>query len=332
MATYTVLPDGSKCYAGPNCLRHGKGKQTLSPDFLQKPFKEQLEEMERLKNPLATKEPKEIDESLAGLYEVYYREEMNRRVLENQLDSAKHREARARNDRDRNYYVERQQEIENEIAEAETTIDYIMKEMVPYQVEYRRRPWTRGYLVKNANGHVHKTMSCSTCTPTTQYLWLTDYSGSSEEELVNDAGQQACTVCYPSAPVEVLNRPPRLRNPDLEAERKRKADAQAAKLKKQADTLAKSITSPDGSPLKDASGWALKTVVSAENHASEIQSDMRAIEAGKYEVHNPKWVEERKEAFERIMEALAVKKGVTREELNVLMKKKFDAKHKRDWG
>lgn len=332
VANYIVLPDGSKCYAGPTCLRHGNTKPTLSSDFLTKPFQEQLEEMEKLKNPLAVKEPKEIDEALAALYENYFRENHTLKLLEQYLETSIVREQKATHEGMRTRFHQQVEDTTQKVEEAKATVEAIMREMVPYQVEYKRRPWTRGFLVKNANGHVHKDMYCSTCTPSTQYLWLTDYSGANEEELVADAGEKACTVCYPSAPVNVLNRPANLRNPVLAAEQQKKNEAQAAKLKKQADAQAKAITSPDGSPLKDDYGWVLKTVTSAENFASETQSYLRAIEEGKYEVHNPEWVEKRKIAYQNIMEALAVKKGLTVEELNTVLKKKFDAKYKRDWS
>src|SRR5699024_12010413 len=64
-----------------------------------------------------------------------------------------------------------------------------------------RGGWNRAFLVAGANGHVHSSTSCSTCHPTTQYAWMTDYSGADEDTIVADAGYRACTVCYPSAPV-----------------------------------------------------------------------------------------------------------------------------------
>jgi hypothetical protein len=62
--------------------------------------------------------------------------------------------------------------------------------------------WSRFYLVTNSNGHVHSSMSCTTCYPTTSYNWLTSLSGQSEAAVVAEYGSQLCTVCFPSAPVE----------------------------------------------------------------------------------------------------------------------------------
>src|SRR5699024_9525554 len=51
-----------------------------------------------------------------------------------------------------------------------------------------RGGWIRAFLVANANGHVHSSTSCSTWRPTTQYAWMTDYSGADEDVIVADAG------------------------------------------------------------------------------------------------------------------------------------------------
>lgn len=71
----------------------------------------------------------------------------------------------------------------------------------PYAIEFERRGgWHRYYLVMNTNGHVHRETNCSTCFPTTRYGWLVNLSGCNEEEMVNEYGETACTVCFPDAP------------------------------------------------------------------------------------------------------------------------------------
>lgn len=67
---------------------------------------------------------------------------------------------------------------------------------------FRAGPWLRFFLVQNAGGHIHSSMSCSTCRPTTRFGWLPDLSGKTEAEAVADQGPLLCTVCFPSAPVE----------------------------------------------------------------------------------------------------------------------------------
>lgn len=63
--------------------------------------------------------------------------------------------------------------------------------------------WSRFFLVPD--GHIHRSMACSTCRVTTQFGWLPDLSGDTEEAAVAAHGALLCTVCYPSAPVEWTN-------------------------------------------------------------------------------------------------------------------------------
>lgn len=109
-------------------------------------------------------------------------------------------------------------------------------------------PWTRAFLVINANGHVHSSMECSTCFDTTRYNWLVQYSNDDEATIVADAGQDACTVCYPTAPAEVLNRPSRIITADKIAKAQAKADRDAKRQEKIAKAKASAPTA-SGEPL-----------------------------------------------------------------------------------
>lgn len=62
--------------------------------------------------------------------------------------------------------------------------------------------WTRFFLVTSSKGHIHSSMSCHTCRPTTRYGWLPELSGQTEAEAVEAHGPALCSVCYPTAPVE----------------------------------------------------------------------------------------------------------------------------------
>lgn len=95
----------------------------------------------------------------------------------------------------------------------------------------RRGGWTRAFLAvtNGGGGHVHRNRSCVSCYPTTQYAWMTTFSGLDEDQIVDAAGERACTYCYPSAPVEVLNRPTQMFTPDEEAAQARKAELAAKK-------------------------------------------------------------------------------------------------------
>lgn len=66
--------------------------------------------------------------------------------------------------------------------------------------------WNRFYLVQN--GHIHNSMQCGTCNKmgiATQFSWMPDLSGLTEEDAVKAHGAILCTVCFPSAPVEWTN-------------------------------------------------------------------------------------------------------------------------------
>lgn len=139
----------------------------------------------------------------------------------------------------------------DEIEKAIEKIAVIKSEIYGVNVEisklnkiYDQDPWTRAFLVINSNGHVHSSMDCSTCFATTRYNWLIQYSNDDENTIVEDAGKDACTVCYPSAPAEVLNRPSRIVTADKIAKAAAKAERdakKAAKLAKQkADAPTKS--------------------------------------------------------------------------------------------
>lgn len=73
----------------------------------------------------------------------------------------------------------------------------------PFKAEWDARGgWTRAYIVPG--GHIHKSTSCHTLHITTLVAWLPEQSGWDEAKIVEAAGVNACTVCYPSAPVEAL--------------------------------------------------------------------------------------------------------------------------------
>jgi hypothetical protein len=330
MAQYITLPDGSRCYSGPNCLRHGN--KGLPADFSTKTVTEQLKDMEKLKNPLSSKEPKEIDTQISELYDKYYEVavplnvavvnlERTERILEEMSETSRYYESTSRS-------IER---LEEKISEYHKEANQILEEVVPYELEYKRRPWTRGFLVKNSNGHVHKNMNCRTCTPSTQYIWLTDYSGKDEATLVADAGKVACTACYPSAPVEGLSRESRIQDPVLRQRQQERENRALEKAQREEAKRAKALTAPDGSVLKDVIDMPIRTVSSAERVASDIQAELRAVREGIMPNHSPEYNAKKQRVYDNLMDALAVKKGIERERLEHDMKPKFERKFKSTW-
>lgn len=146
------------------------------------------------------------------------------------------------------YSPENRAKLVGEIAALQERIQEILQaEVYPSEAQYHARRWTRYYLVDNTNGHVHKDTHCSTCFPDTRYAWLVEQSGMSAEDLVNLAGEKACTVCFPWAPVDVLKQKTRLEAPERKAARlEREAKKAAAAAKK----AAKAIADADGGPLR----------------------------------------------------------------------------------
>lgn len=126
----------------------------------------------------------------------------------------------------------------------------------------RRGGWTRAYLV--TDGHVHSSQRCSSCNNgefPTRFFWMIDYSGKTQAEIIEAAGERACTICYPDAPVarkdkgEVVTVPKSVMLTPEEIER---AEAREAEAKRRAEKKAKAalnaITQPDGTPLRDEMG------------------------------------------------------------------------------
>ena len=126
-------------------------------------------------------------------------------------------------------------EIHSERAALMNRLAMLDRDEAQISKEFERRGgWTRTYLVEG--GHLHTSTACSTTYPTTRFYFMADLSGMTEAEIVEAAGERACTVCFPSAPVDVLKRKSTLRTPgekaadEARAEKaaKREAAAQAA--------------------------------------------------------------------------------------------------------
>lgn len=66
----------------------------------------------------------------------------------------------------------------------------------------RRGGWSRFFVVRASGGHIHSSLHCQTCRPTTDLGWLPQMSGRTEADAVAEEGPLLCTVCYPSAPLE----------------------------------------------------------------------------------------------------------------------------------
>lgn len=186
-----------------------------------------------------------------------------------------------------------------------------------------RGGWSRAYLVDNASeGHVHSSMHCSTCNngeSRTRFHWVTDMSGHAESEIVDAAGESACTTCYPSAPVDTLKRPSRIEGPNQKAAREAAEQRATEKRTRDAAKVAKAIANPDGSPLRVGSYGPIATESTAQQELVRIIADHRAFG---YRPHQ--------EDQDVLFAALAAKRGVTVDELRPAIEEKVKAKIKRD--
>jgi len=89
--------------------------------------------------------------------------------------------------------VNGREEMLDRIAAIEDGIDVL-------EAEYTG--WSRFFLVTSSAGHIHSSMHCSTCRPTTTYGWLPELSGKDADTAVAELGPTLCSVCYPDAPTE----------------------------------------------------------------------------------------------------------------------------------
>lgn len=88
------------------------------------------------------------------------------------------------------------------VADTEEAIVEVKQQQVPYDETFAEHRWSRFFLVTSSTGHIHRSMSCSTCRPTTRYGWLPDLSGKTEADAVAEHGPALCSVCFPSAPLD----------------------------------------------------------------------------------------------------------------------------------
>jgi hypothetical protein len=180
--------------------------------------------------------------------------------------------------------------------------------------------WTRAFLVTNSNGHVHNTMDCGTCFPTTRFEWLTEYSSDDENTIVELAGELACTVCYPSAPADILNQPATIQSKNRAEKEEAAAKAAEGKAARTAKKKASAPTA-SGDSILVPSRWSANRMEAIQTERTAVSAWYSAQDSIEWDAKNDRVGE-----FERytqiqfiIEEALAGKHGVTqaakREEL-----------------
>jgi hypothetical protein len=222
--------------------------------------------------------------------------------------------------------------LQQTVKEHEPLLAEAIEEAEPYEDEFAARGgWSRFYQVSNSNGHVHRSMNCSTCYPTTEFYWHAERSGSTDAEIVDDAGEDACTVCFPDAPVETLSRPGKMETPDRTKQREEREARAAKKIAADAAKVAKSITNPDGSPLRLGKYDLIKTERAAEMDFVDTALYAYAyIDPEEEGFRRNTWRDEQVEKMRLLSAALAAKRGVSHEEISESLKAKAVGRLKRE--
>lgn len=296
-----------------------------------------LAETAGLNVPITEAQPKEIDEKLADLWARINRERDLKRLKERDLVYARRNVGRYGITEDA--VLRREQAVEESEAKLEALID----ETAPYEREHARRGgWSRYFrVITSGEGHVHASMSCHSCYPTTTYVWLPSLSGQGEEEAVDEYGSEMCSHCFPS----VLSHP-RYQSRGRVAEAAAAARA-AERAEREAVKAAKAITSPDGSPLAIGGGRypeIIQSAVTAERtlvrKLAELQTDLseegRAASLAQHiswgggrpseeysEILSQRADQARQDA-ERLIAALAHKRGTTGPEIESALAQKVN--------
>jgi hypothetical protein len=195
----------------------------------------------------------------------------------------------------------------------------INTEIAELREVYAEFQWTRAYLVINSNGHIHSSTYCSTCFDTTTYEWLTAYSADPEESIVAAAGEMACTICYPSAPADILNQPCTIQSKNRAEREAAKAERAEAKAKREAKRIASAPTA-SGDSIFIPSRWSerLSEVKTERTAVSAWYSAQDDLGSGREDVRkNASW------AQKIIEEALAGKRGISEEQVREDLFKRY---------
>jgi hypothetical protein len=258
--------------------------------------------------------PIEIDTALAELYDKQYDLRVSKMSAEQSIEFVK------------KYYPN----SERQMADAVKRVEIVDAKLAVLKAEIAEieklyTGWSRAFLVSNANGHIHSTMSCSTCFANTRFLWLPNLSGEDRMKIAELAGESACTICYPDAPSEYFLRKSQLEDPKKVQARE---EREAKKKERDAKKLLTGITNPDGTDLvilerryrntikteRTAQSWAVENIYWISQYAGK---DWLVEE-----------VAERKKNHEIVLVALAHKRGTSVEEQRTLIKDKASSKYK----
>lgn len=197
------------------------------------------------------------------------------------------------------YEVAQLEAAKTRLAEAQAAFAELAAALAEHESAYTG--WSRFFLVTSSQGHIHSSLQCTTCYPTTTYGWLPTLSGLTEADAVEEQGMILCSVCFPSAPVEWTEGVAKT----VLAEREAKAAAKAERATKK---LAKALL-PDGSPLR----------VGHDRLATLQSAKMWMTDAAGWKWNHPSY---KPEDVQTVAEAIAAKTGETVEEIKAAADKR----------
>lgn len=268
-----------------------------------------------LERDLTSEAPVDIDSELAELYYARAKAQYEIDGYEVQIERyRKYIEKERRFPGRMQDYEQTIERYEGMVTEAQKIIDDVTVQEEPLDAEFRRRGgWPRAFLV--SGGHLHSSMHCSTCNregKLTRFAWMTDYSGATEDEIVEAAASRACTTCFPSAPVDILNRPSTLLTPDEKQQAEERALREAERARKAIEKEQKAIANPDGTPLRLGYREA-RSLVTANRELVDALTDIEIDRARPF--GNQNYAAERQDWSDMLVAAIAHKRGITAEDV-----------------
>lgn len=279
---------------------------------------------------LTTVHPRSIDTELARMWEGQSRVKARIRFLMSPRSPWRPESERETAERDE----ERAQE-EAHLRDMQAASD-------PLEAEFERRGgWARYFLVQNGNGHVHSSTECSTCvrphinsrgrwTNGTDFAWLPDLAAKTEQQMVAEHGESACSVCFPSAPsmYEQMRAAGQLSTTERRTRAEQEARA-AERAERQAAKDAKAITNPDGSALRTSDAGVIRTLVTARKELvdliARVTVTQRIADNGGDTGHTRR-LDAYKTDLVNIRAAIAHKLGVSEDEVMAELQPKADRK------
>lgn len=229
------------------------------------------------------------------------------------------------------------QAILEEMKEVIAQLQKLYVELNSLNDIYQKLLWSRFYLVVGTGqGHIHKDMNCHSCYATTEYAWLPELSGDSEEEAVAAEGEILCTFCFPTAPVAWCEGVGRRTKEAKDAAAALKAERQAAKAAKSLSLDGDEVVIRCDRNNREVHSWskAFKTMRAAELWLTEALAwkTLKALyPAETYIGFGPDAYNDAN--LEMVLEMMAQKKGIEVAEILAANAKKVEKKvnEERQW-